>query len=162
MAGSLDVGSTAPVKTTSAVNDASSKLSAEGPGAGDLKAKIEEDVVIPPGVSATVGSGALIIAGDDVAVRAIETIDVDVIAGGAAFGIVGIGAGVVVLNVQSTTIASISGEVWAGGDVLIRAQLIDSIDVQSFAGAFGYVGLGAAVTIITDNSSQFASSEMTG
>src|SRR5262249_13384891 len=61
------------------------------------------------GVTATVGAGADIVAGDDVGVKAFEKIEADYVVGTAAVGFVGAGAAVTVLNISSTVRAQVGG-----------------------------------------------------
>ena len=110
----------------------------------------------PPGTSAYIAAGAVVAAGDDVEVRALEDLRLKIVTGGFAGGIVGIGASVAVVNVASHVDAHIAGTILAGDDVLVRAEFQEHLDVLSMAGTVGFVGLGAAVVSVKDTSTQAA------
>jgi len=108
------------------------------------------------GTEAAIESGSVITAGGDIAVTANENVEVDIIVGGAAAGFVGIGAGISVLNVAANATAHAAGTLSAGGDITVQAVLSEDVEVLGFAGAAGFVGLGAAVVVINDTSTAAA------
>ncbi|HEV8463176.1 MAG TPA: hypothetical protein VGQ38_20990, partial [Gaiellaceae bacterium] len=92
-------------------------------------------------------------------VRAIDRTDFNGLAGAAAGGLVGVGASVLIMSMQTATEAQIGGTstISAGGDVLVQAaQNNEQIHGIAFTGAAGLVAVGGEVVVINDTSSQYA------
>ena len=108
------------------------------------------------GTTATVD--AIVIAGDAVTIRAIDTLDVFGLAGSLAGGLVGIGASVLVMNVESITDAGVgpNGQISAGGAVTIAAKLNEETTTVAINGSGGFVAVGAVVAVLDDTGSQTA------
>ncbi len=53
-------------------------------------------------------------------------------------------------SIAANTTANAAGILTAGDDITIRARLDEDVDVSSFTGAAGFVGLGAAVVVVND------------
>ncbi|MFG1423992.1 LEPR-XLL domain-containing protein, partial [Roseixanthobacter liquoris] len=121
--------------------------------------------VDPSGTSASVRDGAVVKAGaaggaGSLAVRATQTLDVTVRAGGAALGAVGAGVGVAVISVDADVSAYIGKAVSvssAAPGARVNVELATNrnsvFDVLGFAGAGGGFALGGAVAVIKDASS---------
>jgi hypothetical protein len=69
---------------------------------------------------------------------------------------VGLGASIAVLNLSGQVRAKAGGDLEAGGAVRVEAHFDQDVDVTSFAMQAGFVGLGAAVVVVTDTSAQQA------
>ena len=99
-------------------------------------------------------------AGNSVRVRANDKLKVLDLAGALAGGFVGIGVAVAILNVESNTEARIgTGAVikaGSGGVVLVNADLDEDVIGISFAGAGGFVAVGAQVIVLNDTGTQWA------
>jgi hypothetical protein len=110
--------------------------------------------------SASIGSLSTIDAGHGVAVKAGNTVNFSTATGGAAGGLVGIGAGIGVASIAELTDASIGtgGTVTArGGDIQISAHTGNTINGNAYAGAAGAIAASAAVAILSDTSVTSAS-----
>src|SRR5207248_2383060 len=109
------------------------------------------------GTNAAIGGGATVTATDgDIAVDAHENLHMNMTQGGVAAGLAGIGAGIGVMNVASNVSATAGGTLSAGGTLGIHADLFEHVDDLAFAGAAGFVGLGAAVVVVNDSSTTTA------
>lgn len=107
------------------------------------------------GTQALVGAGADLKAGQDIAVKADTKLEFDALAGAAAAGLVGIGAGVSVsdfaMNTQATLGSGVKLE--AGRDIAIKANLNESASADAWAGSAALgIGLNAAAAITRDAS----------
>jgi hypothetical protein len=134
-------------------------LAAGGVGGNKLSAAdINGSLSAAPanGVNAIVESDVVISAGDDVGLAAYERIKVNAIVGNVAGGIAGVGAAVAVLNVNSEVTASLSGTINVNGDLAVEADGVRDFDYIVVSASFGFVGLGGAVVVINDNSTQTA------
>ncbi|MHC4507326.1 MAG: FG-GAP-like repeat-containing protein, partial [Planctomycetota bacterium] len=104
------------------------------------------------GTDAFIGSGAVVVAGDDITVRATSNVDGFVDAGGLAISGFATGGSVAILTIENRTDASVGeGTVLsAGDDITVRSEgNVNSAPgkkVNTFAGVGGLVGLGAAVS----------------
>ncbi len=124
------------------------------------------DTTSAPGVSAYILAGADIDVGNDIVVEADENIQLNVLAGGAAAGLVGFGASVSVVNVSSNVQAYVEDGANAasgarletggssGDDITLRANYYERTTVTSFAGQAGLVGAGGALVFVDSNSAQ--------
>ncbi|MGZ4129286.1 MAG: hypothetical protein ACXVPR_00475, partial [Actinomycetota bacterium] len=117
---------------------------------------------VPAGTSAQIQAGSTVVAGRGVHVRAKDNLSVTGIAGSVAGGFVGVGAAVLVMNVDSATEASIGpgSSVTAGsggsGDVAVEASMKEDVFGLAFAGTGGFVALGAQVVVLNDTGTQNA------
>jgi hypothetical protein len=107
------------------------------------------------GNSASIGTGAIVVSGRDVAVNARGTLTYDSTTGAAAVGALGLGAGIGIANFTLNNQASIgsSAEITADGDVLVHASLSETANGLAFAGAGGIVAVNAAWAGLTDDAS---------
>src|SRR5262249_59475925 len=108
---------------------------------------------------AYIGQGASLMAGGAVSVTANETIQPsDALDGQGTGALVSVGGTVAVITVNSAVQAFVEdgAAIDAGGDVTIGAHFTDNITAKTYAGSAGFVGLGAPVSIITDNAVESA------
>ncbi len=119
------------------------------------------------GTTATIGG--TVVAGGAVRVRANENLTIFGLAGAAAGGFVGVGAGILVLNVNANTDAGIlgsanvtagsgtSGDCVNSGDcVLVQATFIENVEGLGIAASGGAVAINGDVVVISDSSTQNA------
>jgi hypothetical protein len=104
------------------------------------------------GVTATIGNGGSVDAGGDVSVAARERVDIDMLLGNLAGGLVGVGAAISVMTVSSQVRAKAGGAITAGGEVAVVAEGRRDYEVLSVALQAGFVGLGASVVVLNDDS----------
>ncbi len=104
------------------------------------------------GTEATVAGGTTITAGGAITINAQQWADVDFLVGAVGGGAGGIGAGIGVFSTAFNTNANAGGTYSAGGKLSVRTQLDSSVDAIAFAGGAGFVGLGAAVSVLSDTS----------
>ncbi|MGH3368747.1 MAG: beta strand repeat-containing protein, partial [Nocardioidaceae bacterium] len=97
-------------------------------------------------------------AGGGISVGAIEDLEVYGLAGSVAGGVVGVGASVLVLNVQSVTDAGVSGtgRLSAGGAISVNARTDSDMYALAAGGAGGVVGVSAQVAVLNDDTRQRA------
>src|SRR5690606_10494748 len=133
----------------------SGRLTEKAPDPDSLKNKLEEGLEAEHGTTAKI-DGATVVAGGDIAVEAAERMDVEYLAGSAAAGVVGLGAGISVINLSGNVRASAGGTLTAGGSVRVESEFDQTVDVTSVSMQAGFVGLGAAVVVVNDNSVQVA------
>ncbi len=133
---------------------ANSALSAASPGGSAASGGISS--VPNGGTTATID--ATVVAGGNVLVLADDTLDVFGIAGSLAGGLVGVGASILILNIDSNTDAGVgpSGAITANGSVTIRAEMDEETTSIAFTGAGGFVGVGAVVAVMNDSGTQTA------
>jgi hypothetical protein len=114
----------------------------------------------PRDTTAWVGKNVTLKAGGAVSVTATETIHASTALAGQGTGSFGVsvGASVAVVDVNSAVQAYVQdgSSIDAGGDVTVAAHFTDNVTAKSFAGTAGFVGLGAQVSVITDNASESA------
>ena len=152
VSGQLSSGFSGGNRVDQETGNASTKITNAAPGAGDTLGGIN---AVPPatvGTEAYIASGATVEAGEDIEVRAKDNIKVDFTGGSAAGGLVGLGASIAVINIDSNVKARAAGTLSADGDIKVIADLTEDIDAVSIAGAGGFVGLGAAVVVIGETS----------
>jgi hypothetical protein len=127
---------------------------------GDPVASAIASTAVPTGTVAFVGSGVSVNAkAGNVNVRAKSEVSYTGLGGGLAAGAVGIGASVVIANIEGNTQAYIDANstVTAGGNVAVDAELVnDTSNATAFAGTVGIVGLGGQVAVIEDSSTESA------
>lgn len=116
------------------------------------------------GNSASIGTGAIVVSGGNVAVNARGTLTYDSTTGAAAVGALGLGAGIGIANFTLNNQASIgaNAEVTADGDVLVHASLTETANGLAFAGTGGIVAVNAAWAGLTDNASTTTATIGTG
>ena len=139
----------------SATGSAAARLSGAGKDSTYLVGRVN-DSGPTIGTVAGIESGALIVAGEDIEVTAMEDMEVDITAGAFAAGAVGVGASIVVTNLAANATAYASGTLVAGRNIAVSAILDDDVNIQSYTGAAGFVGLGASVVVIHDASTTTA------
>ncbi|MEO8133499.1 MAG: hypothetical protein ABI831_05960, partial [Betaproteobacteria bacterium] len=105
-----------------------------------------------PGTTAYIARGATVNAGHDVQVRAKDRLEFSQTAGAVSAGFVGIGGSVTVGNIHANTTACIAGTTVAGNSVAIESRLDETYDGLTFSGQGGFVGLGASVAVVSDDS----------
>ena len=116
--------------------------------------------VVPAGTSASIQGN--VVAGRGVHVRAKDNLTVNGIAGSIAVGFVGVGAAILIMNVDSATEASIAAgsSITAGasgsGDVTVEASMNEDVSGLAFSGTGGVVAVGAQVIVLNDTGSQNA------
>lgn len=108
-------------------------------------------MVLSSTTEALVGTGGTMTAQGDVAVSAVATQDVVGIGAAGSVGTVGVSGGVSVMVLNTKTKAHLGGTVTAQGNVDVIAD--DRIRTSVLAGALavGYVGVGAAVSVVSLN-----------
>ncbi|UTG93830.1 leukotoxin LktA family filamentous adhesin [Geobacter sulfurreducens] len=111
----------------------------------------------PRGTAAFIG-GAAVEAGRHVDVSARRTVDADILAGAAAGGALGLGAGIGIVNVSGSTQAYIlgSGRANAAGNILVSANTDATGTVDAYVGTGGIVAVNAALAIYNDTASTSA------
>jgi hypothetical protein len=113
------------------------------------------DSTTATGNTARIGSATLT-AHHDTNVHAVDGIAFTARAGSLAAGAVGVGAGIVVANLQETNQAYILGNatgaahITADNNISMYAHTVDRVSGLGFAGAVGLVGADAAVAILND------------
>src|SRR4029079_16623066 len=113
------------------------------------------------GITAKIGNGATIVAGDSVEVRAAERAQFTSFAGTAAVGGAGIGAGISIVTLGSHVEAWIGDATITAGsglsdNISVDAHLVTDINGKAWGGQAGGVALGAQVVVVNDNSEQLA------
>ena len=140
------------VKSTS-----TSKISSNTPTTGPTAAALANLTAVQ-GTKASLNATVTTTVGG-VHVRAEDSTEFNGLAGTAAGGLVGIGASVLIMSVQTTTEAQVgsSANISAAGDVLVEAsQNNEQIHGLAFTGVAGAVALEGEVVVINDTSSQNA------
>ena len=156
------ISSNQPGPTGSRISDATSAVNADlgssnigGASALDIATKIG---AAPPviGTSALIEGTAQIKAGAALDVIASESLTVNVNSGSVGVGVAGIAASVSVLNVATNVTASATGTLSAGAALNVKSGMDETLDVHVLAFGGGLVGLGAAVSVINDSSTNNA------
>ncbi len=114
---------------------------------------------MPDGTSAEIYGN--VNAGASVNVLAADNLNTTGLAGVIAAGAVGVGAGVVVTNIEGSTDAGIQSgaQITAGsggGGVTVRSAFDENVNGLALAGAAGVVAVGGDVVVINDSSTQKA------
>ena len=97
--------------------------------------------------SAYIGPNAVVQAGNDIFVEAINTTQIKIDAGAGSYGVVGVGGAVGIANIKDDTQAFVDDDSQLSSGDCIKVYARDKIyntDVDSEAGSVGVVGLGAA------------------
>ncbi|WP_170314740.1 leukotoxin LktA family filamentous adhesin [Aquibium carbonis] len=125
-------------------------------GALDFTAATE--LSVPGGTSANIGS-ATINAGGKVGASSFDQLNTRFNTGAIAGGIVGVGAGIGVVTVDTTNTAQLSGtSTITAGSLAIMAMTDHTVNGLSIAGSIGYAAaLSADVAILRDRSRTYAS-----
>ena len=116
--------------------------------------------VVPAGTSASIQGN--VVAGGGVHVRAKDNLTINGIAGSIALGFVGVGAAILIMNVDSATEADIAAgsSITAGaggpGDVTVEASMNEDVSGLAFSGTSGAVAVGAQVIVLNDTGTQNA------
>ncbi len=113
---------------------------------------LENQSPVPPGTSAVIHSGVNVIAGDSIDVKANEVASGKETLGQVAGGVVGVGAAVAIFSISDNVTASDDGTNSAGGNLSVNAILNSTVDIIALDLAAGFVGLGAGVVVVNDNS----------
>ena len=153
--GSNSVETKTNSRISSHTGDANSSISASAPTGSPTQTALSTP--IPGGTSATIDG--TITAGGNVSVRALDSAGLFGIAGAIGAGAVGIGAGVLIGNVDTSTDAGILKDATVSstsGTILVKANLHETTTAYAFAGAGGIVGVGGQIVVINDNSTQNA------
>ena len=140
---------------------AASGINANSPAGRSSDAMKAEGADAASGTTAFIASGSVVIAGDDVGVRAKERIEFESLAGTASVGAAGIGAGISIVTIGSSVEAYIGDATVTAGsgasdDVSVEAILVSDITGKAWGGQGGGVALGAQVVVVNDNSEQLA------
>ncbi|WP_456654689.1 hypothetical protein [Bradyrhizobium sp. JR3.5] len=114
--------------------------------------KNQNPAAVPLGTTAVVEGGANLTAGGAIGITANEVDSFTVNAGQIAAGIVGAGASVALLSVADNVAAFANGNLSAGGNIDVNAFLNEGLNLTAIDGSAGFVGIGAAVVVINDNS----------
>ena len=114
-----------------------------------------EDPLPAAGTTATIGTGAIIVAGGDVTVHASETNTLMILTGGATLGVAGVGGSVSVVSLTRSTTALLNGNLTADGTVTVHAEYEngttnDQTDIRAYAGSGGLVSIAGAVAVVSD------------
>src|SRR6185503_15513355 len=146
-------------RATTSINRSSTTIAGGAPEGGVASDSLATAPVAPGTVAFIDGN---IEAGDSVRIRANDKLKVLDLAGAVAGGFVGIGVAVAILNVESNTEARIGAgaSIKAGADgsdvVLVNADMDEDVTGISFAGAGGFVAVGAQVIVLNDTGDQWA------
>ncbi|MEQ1829221.1 MAG: hypothetical protein ABL921_24875, partial [Pirellula sp.] len=134
-------------------NLAATQIGAAAPTQASLQSKIDESGAVS-GTTARISSGASVVAGDAIFVSSNAGLNFTQVTGAVAVGAVAVGAGVTVNTIASNSTAQVGGTLTSFGQgIFVTANNGQVTTVTGFAGAaLGFVGLGAAVTTVTDRS----------
>ena len=145
--------------TGSVTNNAGETISDSAPANEISSAAGSTDSI--NGVAATVRTGATIVAGGDIGVRAEELLTYNGQTGSVAAGVGGIGGSVTIANIESHADARIDSnatvtEGGIGRTITVSAILNENISGSAFAGQAGLIAAGAQVVVLNDNSTEAA------
>ena len=136
----------------SLTGSAATKVSSQTPTQASWQAKIDA-AGAPSGTTARISSGAVVVAGDAIFVTSNAGLTFTQLAGAVAVGVVAAGAGVTVNTIASNSSAQAGGTLTSSGrGVFVSADNGQSTTATGFAGAAGFVGIGAAVSYVSDQS----------
>ena len=142
-------GNTSQNRVQGATNSAATSVNTTAPtGAG--VSGVENAAPTPAGTTAQMDGAAT--AGGDIGVTANDKADVTVAAGQVSVGVFGAGASVAILSVNDNVSALSDGALKAGGAIAVNATLNENVGLTVIDGSGGFVGIGAAVAVVTDNS----------
>src|SRR3990172_7275150 len=140
-------------------SEASATIAAAAPATGPTGAALGGSRPLPEGTSATV-LGSLI-AGGDLHIRAKDDLKVEGLVGTVAGGVVGVGAAVLVLNVESQVEAYVAPVALSAGSGSDDELTVEAITTEkshgiAFGGGVGGVTVGGQVVVLTTHASQRA------
>ena len=138
-------------RVNSATSSAGGMVNSAAPTQTSILA-MQSATPVNPGTSAVVQSGAQIHVGGAIGVVAEESATVSEFLGQVAGGVVGVGAAVDILSFNDNVQASDDATNTAGGAVFAYASLNSDISITALDLSAGFVGLGAGVVVVTDNS----------
>lgn len=116
------------------------------------------------GTAAGIGAGAKVTAGRDVAINAMDKINLAINAGAGAAGVVGLGAGVGIATISDTVNAYVDSAVAGNGatlaaadtdpagTVVVKAIMDENAVDKAYVGSGGIVAVDAAVAVLKDTS----------
>ena len=110
--------------------------------AGSVAVSVVEDTT-----DVTVTGGSLTANSGEVKLEAQNTVSSNAVVGGAAGGVVGVGAGVEVLVVRNSSALEVSSTIDAK-TITLNSALTRDIDDTAYAGGVGAVGIAAAISVI--------------
>lgn len=118
-----------------------------------------EGTSVGSGTSAFVGDAATLTAGGDIELRARSYADIDALDGAATIGVLGVGAGVGVAEIEHDTAAKLGADtvLTAGGHVEVTGAQNHTVDVTAFAGSLSLGAAEAAVATVDEKSDAEAS-----
>jgi hypothetical protein len=148
--GSVNSNSSAG-RINSATSSAGSMVANAAPTQASVLA-MQSATPVNPGTSAVVQAGAQVHAGGAIGVIAEESATAKEFLGQVAGGVVGIGAAVDILSFNDNVQASDDGKNFAGGEVFAYASLNSNISITALDLSAGFVGLGAGVVVVNDDS----------
>ena len=148
-----DPGTTKDSRAKSGFSAAQAKLTS-GKNLNASKLGMLTAAAADPGVIAEVGAGGTIVTAGRVDVAAHEAITFGMFSGQIAAGLVGAGASVAIVDVSSNVRAKLGGGVTAAGAVNVTANGKRVADMLTIGIQAGFVGVGAAVSILNDDSVQ--------
>ncbi len=131
---------------------AASRVSSRAPTQASLQAEIDAGGTAS-GTTARISGGAIVRADDAINVTSDAGLQFTQLAGAVAVGVVGIGAGVGISTIANNSTAQAGGTLSSGaGGISVRSRNNENNGGTGFAGAAGFVGLGASVVVINDAS----------
>ena len=142
-------------RVSSGVLSASAGINSHTPTANSITALEVKDPtqnLAPPGTLAAIQSGADIVAGGDIDVKANELMTGKETLGQVAAGVAGVGAAVDVFSIADNVFAFDNGTNSAGGNLSVQAILNSTVKITALDLSAGFVGLGAGVVVVNDNS----------
>jgi hypothetical protein len=138
-------------RINSATSSAGTMVTSAAPTQSSVLA-MQSATPVNPGTSAVIQAGAQVHAGGAIGVIAEEQATVNEFLGQVAGGVVGIGAAVDILSFNDNVQASDDATNTAGGAVFVFASLNSAINVTALDLSAGFVGLGAGVVVVNDDS----------
>ncbi|WP_367889442.1 hypothetical protein [Humibacter ginsenosidimutans] len=154
-------GGTADSETNARIapslNGASGSVQGAAPSS-DLVNKQFDSPQVPGSTTSEIGTGAVIVIGGSLHMRANEQNSYLGVVGTVAGGVVAAGGSVAIANLTSSTDAGIAAgaSVTAGGDVSVQSVVTENDLGVAFSGQAGLVSVGAQVVVITSHASQNA------
>jgi len=142
---------TANSRVASTMGSATGSLNSKALTGAQLSDRLSTPLPLERGTKAEIVN-ADVRAGNDIDVSAAENMEVDLLLGNLAAGLVGAGASVAVLNLSGQVTATAGGKLRAGNDIRVRSGFDQEVDVLSVALQGGFVGLGASVVVVNDTS----------
>jgi hypothetical protein len=125
------------------VNTGADSISANKPTAAGVASALAAAPPPTQGTSAIIASNTNTTADGAITVNAVEDLNLNITAGGAAAGLVGVGAGISVVSIASNVSATAGGTLSAGGTLKVYGDLDEDVNVLALAGGVGAIGLGA-------------------